>query len=95
MNNLKNITEMKSIFKIFAVVVILTTLTVQSAYAGNDERRGTAGAAELLINPWARSTGWGGVNVANARGLDASFINIAGLAFVNNMVVKAVLAAAL
>ena len=88
MNNLKNITEMKSIFKIFAVVVILTTLTAQSAYAGNDERRGTAGAAELLINPWARSTGWGGVNVANARGLDASFINIAGLAFVNNIEVS-------
>lgn len=85
MNNLKNITEMKSIFKIFAVVVILTTLTAQSAFAGNDERRGTAGAAELLINPWARSTGWGGVNVANARGLDASFINIAGLAFVKNI----------
>ena len=76
---------MKSIFKIFAVVVILTTLTAQSVMAGNDERRGTAGAAELLINPWARSTGWGGVNVANARGLDASFVNIAGLAFVKNI----------
>ena len=76
---------MKSIFKIFAVVVILTTLTAQSAMAGNDERRGTCGAAELLINPWARSTGWGGVNVANARGLDATFVNIAGLAFVNNI----------
>ena len=76
---------MKSIFKILTVVVILTALTAQSAMAGNDERRGTAGAAELLINPWARSTGWGGVNVANARGLDASFVNIAGLAFVKNI----------
>ncbi len=76
---------MKSIFKIFAVVVILTTLTAQSAFAGNDERRGTAGAAELLINPWARSTGWGGVNVANARGLDATYVNVAGLAFVNSI----------
>lgn len=76
---------MKRIFKIFAVVVILATLTAQSAMAGNDERRGTCGASELLINPWARSTGWGGVNVANARGLDATFINIAGLAFVKNM----------
>ena len=85
MNNLKIITEMKRVFKIFAVVVILTTLTAQSAMAGNDERRGTCGAAELLINPWARSTGWGGVNVANARGLDASFVNIAGLAFVKNI----------
>ncbi len=76
---------MKRIFKIFTAVVILATLTVQSAMAGNDERRGTCGASELLINPWARSTGWGGVNVANARGLDATFVNIAGLAFVNNI----------
>ena len=54
---------MKSIIRIFTVVVILTALCGQSAMAGNDERRGTAGAAELLINPWARSTGWGGVSI--------------------------------
>ena len=76
---------MNRIFKIFTAVVILATLTAQSAMAGNDERRGTCGASELLINPWARSTGWGGVNVANARGLDATFLNVAGLAFVNNI----------
>ena len=76
---------MKNIIRIFTVVVILTALGGQAAMAGNDERRGTAGAAELLINPWARSTGWGGVNVAKARGLDAMFNNIAGLAFVNNI----------
>lgn len=76
---------MKRIFRIFAVVVILATLTAQSAMAGNDERRGTCGGSELLINPWARSTGWGGVNVANARGLDATFVNVAGLAFVKNI----------
>ena len=76
---------MKNIFRIFAVVVVLASLTSQSAYAGNDERRGTAGASELLINPWARNTGWGGVNVANVRGLNAMFSNVAGLAFVENI----------
>jgi long-subunit fatty acid transport protein len=76
---------MKNIFRIFAVVVLLTVISVPSAQAGNDERRGTAGASELLINPWARSTGWGSVNISNVRGLDAMFGNIAGLAFVENI----------
>ncbi len=75
---------MKKIVKIFAVFAVLLTLSM-SAYAGNDMRRGTAGATELLINPWARNTGWGGVNVANVRGLEAMFSNVAGLAFVDNI----------
>jgi hypothetical protein len=79
---------MKNVLRIFAVVVILTVLAAPSAQAGNDNRRGTAGASELLINPWARSTGWGGVNVANVRGLDAMFGNVAGLAFVDNVEVS-------
>ncbi len=64
---------------------MLSAVSVQSAMAGNDERRGTAGASELLINPWARSTGWGGVNYANIRGIESMFSNVAGLAFVNNI----------
>ncbi|MBQ9417020.1 MAG: PorV/PorQ family protein [Bacteroidales bacterium] len=76
---------MKNIFKIFSVVVALSAVALQPAMAGNDERRGTAGASELLLNPWARSTGWGGVNVANVRGLDGMFNNVAGLAFVKNI----------
>lgn len=76
---------MKNILKIFAVVVILTALSIPSVQAGNDERRGTAGGSELLLNPWARSTGWGGVNIANVRGVDAMFNNVAGLAFVDNI----------
>lgn len=74
---------MKNIFKILAVSALVTVISL-SAYAGNDDRRGTAGAPELLINPWARSAGWGGVNTACARGLDAFFMNVAGLAFVEN-----------
>lgn len=73
---------MKNIFRILAVVVVATLLTTESAWAGNDERRGTAGATQLLINPWARSAGWGSVNIANTRGLESFFTNIAGLAFV-------------
>ena len=45
---------MKNILKIFAVVVILTALSIPSVQAGNDERRGTAGASELLLKDTGR-----------------------------------------
>jgi len=51
------------------------------ALAGNKDRSGQAGASELLINPWARSSGWGGVNISNCYGLESMYTNIAGLAF--------------
>jgi hypothetical protein len=49
--------------------------------AGNPQRAGSSGASELLINPWARAAGWNALNVANVRGVESSFINIAGAAF--------------
>ena len=50
-------------------------------FAGNEDRSGQAGASELLINPWARSSGWGGANSANSHGLEATYLNVAGTAF--------------
>ncbi len=64
---------------IFLIGVIIIPL--QNANAGNKDRAGQAGAGELLINPWAGSSGWGGVNVANTQGLESIFNNVAGLAF--------------
>ncbi len=65
--------------------VILTTTCFMMAslnlHAGNKDRVGQAGAYELLINPWARSTGLGGSNIANARGIESTYLNVAGLAF--------------
>jgi hypothetical protein len=52
-----------------------------SSYAGNEQRAGQAGASELLINPWARSSGWGGANTASCKGLESLNLNIAGTAF--------------
>ncbi len=49
--------------------------------AGNEQRAGQAGASELLINPWARSSGWGGANTGGAKGLEALNLNVAGTAF--------------
>jgi hypothetical protein len=49
--------------------------------AGNPERAGEAGASQLLINPWARNTGWAGANQACIKGIEAQFLNVAGTAF--------------
>lgn len=62
-----------------AMVCLLGTFN--QSYAGNSKRVGSAGASELLINPWARSTGWGGLHTAGVRGLEAMNSNVGGLAF--------------
>ena len=71
---------MKDIYRIFALFMLGVLLfTNTNVKAGNDDRRGTAGAGSLLINPWARSAGWGGVNTACGIGIDALFSNVGGL----------------
>lgn len=74
---------MKNLYNylIASVVLIAMVLPLQDVQAGNKDRSGQAGAAELLINPWARSSGWGGVNVANVQGLEGIYNNVAGIAF--------------
>jgi hypothetical protein len=74
---------MKSFYKYLITLVIIGMLIIPESYlyAGNKDRSGQAGATELLINPWARSSGWGNVSTANVKGLEAMFINVAGLAF--------------
>ena len=57
---------------------LATCLTVT---AGNPERAGQAGSAQLLINPYARSAGWASANTARCKGLESQFMNVAGLAF--------------
>lgn len=52
------------------------------ALAGNDQKRGQAGATELTVNPWARSSGWAGANSAGIRGVEAMNSNVGGLAYV-------------
>jgi len=59
----------------------LTMVTCISVNAGNEDRAGSAGATELLINPWARSSGWADAAVSSITGLEAIFTNVAGLAY--------------
>lgn len=67
--------------KIFMVTLAVVFATLQFVYAGNGDRAGSAGATDLLINPWARNSGWANANTAFARGLEAQFLNVAGLSF--------------
>jgi hypothetical protein len=70
----------KNMKKITRLTLALATLASLPALGGNPERVGSAGAAELLINPWARSAGYGYANFASVSGVEATFLNIAGLA---------------
>jgi hypothetical protein len=65
--------------KYISLSALMVAATVGNA--GNPERRGQAGASQLLINPYARNAGMVGSNSAKVRGLEAQFLNIAGTAF--------------
>ncbi len=70
--------------KLPAVLLLaVATLTSGTLQAGNPDRAGSAGATQLLLNPWARSSGWGLANTASVRGVEAMFGNVAGLSMVN------------
>lgn len=78
-----------SIMKIKSLVLVGAALVVGfSANAGNEDRVGSAGASQLLINPWARSAAFGDAGIANVNGLEATFTNIAGLAFTDKTQIK-------
>lgn len=48
-------------------------------FAGNPDRQGEAGAAQLLMNPWAPSAGLHTLNTASISGVEAMRLNIAGM----------------
>ncbi|MGM0479824.1 MAG: PorV/PorQ family protein [Bacteroidota bacterium] len=77
---------MKSIIKGSLLAGALTVSSV--VMAGNEDRIGSAGAAELLVNPWARSTAFGSAGIASTNGLEAQFMNVAGLAFTDRTQIK-------
>ncbi len=51
-------------------------------WAGNEKRAGQAGATELLINPWARSSGWHAADAVGVHGVEAMRFNPASILFV-------------
>jgi hypothetical protein len=73
---------MKNVYSLLFAIFLagLMVLPMNKVSAGNKDRSGQAGASELMIDPWARSSGWGSVNTANAYGLEAMYANVAGTA---------------
>lgn len=61
-----------------SVILVLISLPV---HAGNKDRAGQAAASHLLINPWAGTSGWGSAGISFTKGIEATFSNIAGMAF--------------
>lgn len=52
--------------------------------AGNPARAGEEGATELLIDPWAGTSGFAGANSSCVQGIEAQFLNVAGTAFTDH-----------
>lgn len=74
---------MKNFYR-YTVVILLSVaflFPINDVVGGNPDRSGQAGASELLINPWAGTSGWGGASVACSRGLESIYTNVAGTAF--------------
>ena len=75
----------KSFRYIVLSFVVLMGLSAPQAFAGNKDRSGQAGASELLINPWAASSGWGNAGMSFVHGVDAIFGNVAGISSCNTL----------
>lgn len=76
--------DLKRILRVVFTAALIF-LSAADTWAGNEQRSGQAGASELLINPWARSSGWGSVNTASVSGLESTYINAAGLSSTDNI----------
>jgi len=77
---------MKHIINKSAFIGILLLSSV--VLAGNEDRVGSAGASQLMINPWSRSAGSADAGFASVNGLEASYMNIAGLAYCDKTQIK-------
>ena len=73
---------MKNLYRTVIITVISLLAASTTLFAGNRDRSGQAGAQHLLIDPWARTNGWGNAGVAEIRGIEALYSNVAGLAFI-------------
>lgn len=73
-----------NIYKSFILALAIGTIS-PVAMAGNKDRIGSNGADHIKINPWARGGGFGNANSASVGGIEATFLNVAGLSDVRKM----------
>ena len=72
-------TRVSKLIKFFVFVFVFTNTNQLYSQTEGEERIGQAGALQLLINPWASSSGFAGANTASVRGIESVFLNVAGL----------------
>ncbi len=72
---------MKKLLIYITCASLALSLSASKSFAGNEDRAGQSGAHELLINPWARNSGWGGAGLANVKGVESFGLNPAGFAY--------------
>ncbi len=73
---------------LYIIIFCFIGLSSNALFAGNPDRQGEAGAYELLMNPWARSSGLHTMTTSFVTGVEAMRLNVAGLSRINNMEVQ-------
>lgn len=66
--------------KKLVIIGLVLFCSVGVAFAGNPQRAGQAGATQLLVNTWGRSSGFNGINIGSTSGIESVITNPAGLA---------------
>ncbi len=72
--------QLKSDMKKIVIACLVLFAMGTQAFAGNPERAGQAGATQLLVNSWGRSSGFNGLNFGSTSGIESVITNPAGLA---------------
>lgn len=73
--------QFRNIFLASGASLLMFLGISNEAFAGNEDRAGSASGFILNVNPFARSAGMGSADMASARGIESIFTNVAGLAF--------------
>lgn len=73
-----------NILRLFVAAIVVMAI-IPTAFAGNKDRVGSSGAEQLKINPWARSASFANANSASVVGVEATFLNVSGLAMTKQM----------
>lgn len=72
---------MNKIYRTLIIVALVSFFAASgSVFAGNRDRTGQSGSQHLLIDPWAKSNGWGTAGVSEITGLESIYSNVAGIA---------------
>lgn len=75
--------RVSKLLTVLMALLLVVGLSFQ-AFAGNPDKKGTAGAMELLIPMGAKGTALAGSNIASVTGVEAMYWNPAGIACMNS-----------